>query len=86
MVAAVRKKDEELTINHGCIFSVLLTDRGLKTKPVCLSPACDTADGKSPLLHKYAEIVMCMHIYMLPTSRESCVFVQKHFLPEIRGF
>ena len=86
MAAAVRKKDEELTINLRCIFSVLLTDWGLKTKPAFLSPACDTADGKSPFLHKYADIVMRMHIYMLPTSRESCVFVQKHFLPEIRGF
>ena len=86
MAAAVRKKDEGLTINRRCIFGVLMTDLGLKTKPVCLSPACDTADGKSPLLYKYADIVMCMHIYMLSTSRESCVFVQKHFLPEIREF
>lgn len=29
---------------------------------------------------------MCMHIYMLSTSRESCIFVQKHLLSEIRGF
>ena len=86
MTAAVRKKDEEQTISLKCRTGVLMTGCGLKTESACLAPACDTAGGRLSLLHKYADIVMCMHFYLLSTSRESCIFVQKRFLSEIRGF